>query len=147
MPVENLDRLISKLRRIDSQSVQRVSDAVQASGEGIRTDAVLTSSKPGKGRVYKRDDGPPHRASAPGDPFASDTGTLLRGIETQEVNGGLGVLVGTNVEYGLYLEFGTSKMAARPWLRPAYERNKAGATNAIRQAMNQLLLSVARRGA
>lgn len=146
MAVENLDRLISKLRRIDSQSVQRVSDAVVASGEAIRTDAVLTSSKPGKGRVYKRGS-TTHRASAPGDPFASDTGTLIRGIETQEVNGGLGVLVGTNVEYGPYLEFGTSKIAARPWLRPAYERNKAGATNAIRQAMNQLLLSVARRGA
>jgi HK97 gp10 family phage protein len=149
MPIEGLDRLVRKLRKIDRESFERVTDAVQQSGEAMRTDAVLTSSKPGKGRIYKRGDGPPHQASAPGDPFASDTGRLIGegGISTQEINGGLGVLVGTNVEYGPHLEFGTSKMAARPWLRPAYNRSKDGAVTAIRTAMNQLFRSVARRGA
>ncbi len=34
--------------------------------------------------------------------------------------------VGTNVKYGWFLEreYGTSTMAARPWLRPAWEKNK-----------------------
>jgi len=29
------------------------------------------------------------------------------------------MIVGTDVEYGLYVEEGTSRMAAQPWLRPA----------------------------
>lgn len=31
------------------------------------------------------------------------------------------VVIGTNVEYGPHIEFGTSKMAARPYLRPALQ--------------------------
>lgn len=31
-------------------------------------------------------------------------------------------VVGTNVEYSVYVEFGTYKMAAQPYLRPAVER-------------------------
>lgn len=38
-------------------------------------------------------------------------------------------VVGTNVKYGAYLEFGTSSMPAYPWLRPAvneFNRNPEG---------------------
>ncbi|MFC5970076.1 hypothetical protein ACFPYI_01910 [Halomarina salina] len=31
-------------------------------------------------------------------------------------------VVGTNVEYAVHVEFGTSQMAAQPYLRPAAER-------------------------
>lgn len=31
-------------------------------------------------------------------------------------------VVGTNVEYSVYVEFGTSSMQAQPYLRPAVER-------------------------
>lgn len=34
-------------------------------------------------------------------------------------------IVGTNVEYASYLEFGTSKMQAYPFLFPALEANKS----------------------
>lgn len=37
---------------------------------------------------------------------------------------GTGIGGKTKLGYGLFLEFGTSKMAARPWLRPAIKRNK-----------------------
>lgn len=32
--------------------------------------------------------------------------------------------VGTSVEYGIYQEFGSSKMRAQPFLTPAFEANK-----------------------
>jgi len=34
------------------------------------------------------------------------------------------VIIGTNVEYAPYVELGTSKMAAQPYLNPALELNK-----------------------
>jgi len=37
------------------------------------------------------------------------------GLESGKVVG----RVGTDVEYGIYVEQGTSRMAAQPWLRPA----------------------------
>jgi hypothetical protein len=35
--------------------------------------------------------------------------------------------VGTDVEYSIYVEFGTSKMAAQPYLRPAIEEARRNA--------------------
>lgn len=48
---------------------------------------------------------------------AVDTGRLRNSVtHTHDKNT---VYVGTNVEYAPYIEFGTSKMAARPYLEPA----------------------------
>jgi len=51
------------------------------------------------------------------------TGTLRRSIHI-EPEGKRTVIVGTNVEYGKYQEFGTRKMKAHPYLRPAFDENK-----------------------
>ncbi len=55
--------------------------------------------------------------SAPGDPPHVQTGRL-RGSIAHERDGLVG-RVGTNVIYGRFLELGTGRMAARPWLRRA----------------------------
>lgn len=48
-----------------------------------------------------------------------DTGRLRNSI-THTVNGGeKAAYIGTNVEYARYVELGTRKMAAQPYLRPA----------------------------
>lgn len=65
--------------------------------------------------------GRPHVPSAPGSPPNVDTGRLRSSI-THDLSvdaQGIVARVGTDVEYGLYLEVGTSKMEARPYLRPA----------------------------
>ncbi len=41
------------------------------------------------------------------------------------------VYVGTNVEYAPYVELGTSRMGAKPYLRPAVENNKRKIEKAI----------------
>ena len=55
------------------------------------------------------------------------SGTLKENILKTEVNGGK-IDIGTRPVgdgfYGFFLEYGTSKMGARPWARPAWERNK-----------------------
>jgi len=58
-----------------------------------------------------------------------DTGRLRASIHYKQV-GRLHYLVGTNVEYAPYVEFGTRKMSAQPYLLPAgrkvVERIKLG---------------------
>lgn len=52
-----------------------------------------------------------------------DTGRLRASITTEKI-GKAAYAVGTNVEYAPYVEFGTRKMRAQPYLRPALERVK-----------------------
>ena len=66
--------------------------------------------------------GLPHMPSAPGDPPHVDTGRLRSSIthEVEYNNREIEGRVGTNVEYALELEIGSSRIAARPFLRPAF---------------------------
>jgi len=68
-----------------------------------------------------------HRASAPGQAPAIDTGRLVgSGFATGVEKDGLDyvVKVGFNAEYAIYLERGTDRMAARPFIAPAVLNNK-----------------------
>lgn len=53
---------------------------------------------------------------------AVDTGNLRRSIDHSN-NGKDEAYIGTNVEYGKYVEFGTSRMIPRPFLRRAVENH------------------------
>lgn len=70
--------------------------------------------------------GPSDEVSAPGDPPKVKTGRLRASIthrlsyEDKEIVGE----VGTNVEYAGWLEYGTSRMAARPFLGPALDKHE-----------------------
>lgn len=55
--------------------------------------------------------------SSPGDPPNADTGRLMQSIKVEK--DGYAYLVGTNLKYGAWLEFGTKDMAPRPWLSVA----------------------------
>ncbi len=49
------------------------------------------------------------------------------------------VVVGTNVEYAIFLELGTSRMAARPYLRPAVDAQRGAVAREIADALRDLL--------
>jgi len=56
-----------------------------------------------------------------------DTGRLRQSITHKAENFGSNnpaVTIGTNVEYSKYVEYGTSKAPAQPFLFPAYNENK-----------------------
>lgn len=51
-----------------------------------------------------------------------DTGNLRRGITHQVLDNGLDAEIGTyDIEYAPYIEYGTSKNPAKPYLRPSLE--------------------------
>ena len=61
-----------------------------------------------------------HRASAPGEPPATDTGRLAASIHHEVDKVLLEAVVVTDVEYAPTLEFGTMGMAKRPFFLPAF---------------------------
>jgi len=65
-----------------------------------------------------------HTASAAGQPPASDTGFLASNITNVIDVDGLGASVESRADYSSFLEFGTTKMAARPFMHPAAEENR-----------------------
>jgi len=61
-----------------------------------------------------------HRASAPGEAPAIDTGALVNSIHTEFLTA-TSAVVYTNQEYAQALEYGSKRMAARPFFTPAAE--------------------------
>jgi HK97 gp10 family phage protein len=67
-----------------------------------------------------------YTASAPGEAPAVLFGHLRNSIKYRVVSDGANVfgIVGSTLEKAPWLEFGTSKMAPRPFLQPTYQREK-----------------------
>lgn len=67
-----------------------------------------------------------------------DTGHLRRSITTDIQDNGDSIVaeVGTNVEYALHIEHGTSKQNPKPFLNPAYIQYKDKFEKAMKDAMN-----------
>lgn len=61
-----------------------------------------------------------------------DTGRLRDSITTQQFTDY--VLVGTNVEYAPYVEYGSSRSVAQPYLRPAVDIVSGRAVRIVQEA-------------
>lgn len=95
-----LDALIRQVRALDNnQDIEK--KALEAGAEHVKT-------------VFER--------AAP-----VQAGTLKANILTSDIQNGK-IDIGTRPTgdgfYGFFLEYGTSKLNARPWARPAWEREK-----------------------
>lgn len=75
--------------------------------------------------------------SLPGNPPNSQTGDLSRSITVKSKEIGT-AQIGPNVPYGVWLEFGTTKMAARPFVRPVAADKRIGdrVTAKVAQTIN-----------
>lgn len=114
--------LVRYFERIPEEAEAAVRAVVQATAlkvEGTAKERIQRGPK--TGRVYPRGKGRVHRASAPGESPATDTGTLASRIYSELRASGHEATVYGAVSYAGYLEFGTSRMAPRPYLAPALE--------------------------
>ena len=111
-----------KFDKVSAQYRQQAKDAVYAGCfkiQGIASTEILSGTK--TGRIYKRGS-ESHQASAAGEYPASDFGNLANNINVQIKAGGLSGTVESKANYSSMLEYGTSKMAARPFMQPSAER-------------------------
>lgn len=85
---------------------------------------ILTGQRTGK--LYRSSrTGKLHTASRPGEPPAVDTGHLRGSIHTQQPPPALNIQkVLIPAEYAAYLEYGTRRMAPRPYVHPAVEHSR-----------------------
>ena len=121
--LEGSDQLQRQLRRLSDDLREEAGRTVLATAIEMRADIVTSIQRgPASGRTYKKSNPTrTHTASAPGQPPMSDTGRLANSITFDRV-GDLTATVGSNLNYAPWLEYGTSRMAARPFFRPAVER-------------------------
>ena len=137
MSISGQSELMARLQEAGSEARTRVSAIVRETAFDVQADAVESIQRGDKtGIVYtKSNPTRTHQASAPGEAPASDTGILAGSIDTQKV-ADLTYEVGTNLHYGALLEFGTLKIAERPWLRPAVDRNREEFFTRLRAALS-----------
>ena len=129
------------IKAFDEQQKKRdraLQDAVNLTAQLIRTDAIRSMKQsPATGITYVRKSGKGkpirHTASSSPNPPRIDQGDLIKSIKA--LVGKLEARVGTNQRYGPHLEFGTRKMEPRPWLFPAFERQRRNFVNRLREAM------------
>ena len=123
---KDIESLTRSLKQIPSSMGKKATAATSEACRLLRADIVQSISYKGTGRTYEKyRPRRTHTASAPNEPPATDTGFLVNNIFVKFDSDKLGVSVESRANYSLALEFGTSKMAARPFMQPALESNKS----------------------
>jgi len=118
--LDGADEIINKLQRIGTNISRLENKALKNAAEPVVSDAKANT--PVRTGNLKR-------------------GLKISGIKTKE--GIKYVLVGVDksdsseIFYGKFVEFGTSKMSARPFLGPAYEKNKKEIVEIIKNTLKE----------
>lgn len=101
---------ISRMRAASARGVEKAGRLY------IQEVLRLIFDTPKTGQVYNG-----HQASAPGEPIASETGTYVNRfkIEVKQLKAGPVCRVSNTAPHAKLVEFGTSRMDARPTMRPA----------------------------
>lgn len=128
MPVSGGNRFRAQLRRAAGPAGERlIGAALFAAGDIVATEAqhsITAGSVSGKG----------HEPSRPGQPPSNDTGVLTGNIEVVQKSPTL-VEVSSNAPYSKPLEFGTSRMDARPFMAPALDKSRKAAVALVGKAL------------
>lgn len=128
MTIKGLDKHVKRLQNM-RKAARQVTGALYAAGQDIELDAERSITE---GSVS----GAGHVPSLPGQPPNRDTGHLDTNIETTvEAQNPPTVHVTSHAEYSAALEYGTSKMAERPFMRPATEKNRKNVSSKVAETV------------
>ena len=130
MPLKGARAHVKRLRALASPAMaSEVEKVLFHAGELIQTEAQISITR---GAVSGKN----HVPSPPGEPPNQDSGVLAGNIETTRA-GKLRVRVTSKAGYSSALEFGTSKMAARPFMRPARDKMRPQIEKLLADAVNK----------
>jgi len=135
--VSGNDVLLRKLRKSQTAVLGGTGKAMLAGAlvlEGFIKQSMQASHH---GRIYSRG-GRTHQASAPGETPAIDLGHLVNSIESSLIDS-TSSQVATDSDIAPFLEFGTSRMEARPFMRPAADEHEEDVVQAVSKAIMQLI--------
>lgn len=122
--VIGMGKHIARLRALSENAEPASINALLEAGELVRQEA-MASIRNGTIR------GAWHIPSQPGQPPKGDTGKLELSIEVQLRKSEKTVNVMASAPYSAALEFGTSRIAARPFLRPALQKHRSRLVTAM----------------
>ena len=130
--VTGLKKAQDAIKKLEKNLEQPFREIILGSAQLIRGEAIKSiQTGPKSGRIYEKyNPRRTHKSSAPGQAPASDTGNLVSQIRVRQKNPDE-VVVESNALYSSFLEFGTSKMLARPFLFPATERSRPKIIQAV----------------
>ena len=115
-----------KLNKLGLKMGKAIDAGVFITAQDVRTDAIKSIQNQSTGRAVSRSRQGggtyTHVASNEGQAPNTDTGKLVASIAVEKETDA-NYLVGSNLDYAAFLEFGTSKTGARPWLEPAMRKN------------------------
>lgn len=135
--IANLDKFNKKLNKILADN--KVKEYVTRGTIMVQNDAKKSILAGGTGRTYEKyEPRRTHRASAPNQPPASDTGFLASNITMDVDVKANGTVVGqiiSSAPYSKHLEFGTVNMTERPFMQPALQKNKRKIENLFRKGI------------
>ena len=118
------DELRKALAEFSINADRELANVVRGTAQNIRTHAIKSIQRGTKSGIVYEKTSPKrtHKASAPGEAPATDTGRLANSIQADIQ--GKQATVFTNTEYAPWLEFGTQDMEPRPFMFPAMEKER-----------------------
>lgn len=120
--LEGVDEILNKLQQIGNNISRLENKALRSAAQPVLDDAKSSNS------------------------FNDRSGNLRKGLKISNIKNKEGVkyvLVGVDksdnskIYYGKFLEFGTSKMPAKPFMQPAYEKNKDNIQKTIAETLKE----------
>jgi len=124
--ISGLKQLNINIKEFTGDMDKAVDDAVRITAAKVQRTAIKTIRNPSMGTYVTRytAGGKPysHVAAKEGESPNSDTGRLIGSIAMDHVTGKKVAYVGTNVDYGFFLE----TVMNRPWLEPSLNKEIAG---------------------
>jgi len=139
--VRNMSSLQAKAKRMDTNIQNAVLTFLKAMAQVLKSSAKnRVISGPKTGRIYRRwNPFRLHQASAPGQAPASDTGLLVASIDAEVDPQQFNIVLSAAAPYARDLEYGTSKMAPRPFLLPTIYEYRDRIVEGIRRAIKGVL--------
>lgn len=124
MRLTGTDELRRALREFGINADREIAQIVNGTAQNIRTHAIKSIQRGTKSGIVYEKTSPKrtHKASAPGEAPATDTGLLANSIQADIE--GRQATVFTDLEYAPWLEFGTQSIEPRPFMFPAMEKER-----------------------